>query len=475
MRYSTFFKENYHMLLEVFNCMRIGIWITDASGTVLMVNDEATKSGGLRQEDIVGKTMNELVDMGYITESSAVLAIESEKGETRIEEMGEGGYCLATTVPIMYHGKVDLTICTERDVSEVIDLRNALQEQKEITDQMRDILYKANIDLESEDDRMIAASYRMVKVKELAQRIGSLDATTIILGESGTGKEMIADLIYSNSKRVGKPFIKVNCAAMPETLIESELFGYESGAFTGAKSGGAKGMFEEADGGTLFLDEIGELPLSMQSKLLRVLESGEIRRVGGSETKSVDVRIITATNRNLKKEVEAGRFRGDLYYRLMVLPIVIPPLRERKEDIAPLARLFLKMFNNKYNLKRQISTGALKEFSLYDWPGNVRELKNMIERLVVSSESDDISGFQVKLCLMSMNDSKNGEMAINGGNATLAEMLYTFEKQVIMEAVEEYGSMSAAADKLGVNRSTISRKIKSYEESSKKLAEEFTL
>lgn len=464
MKYSEFLKENYHVLLDIFNCMRIGIWITDGNGKVMMVNDESMKAGGLQREEVIGKNMQELIEMGYITESSALNAIKNDKEELVIEELGEGGYCVATSIPLKYKGKMDLIICIERDISEVVNLRNALQKQKEIAAKIRKSLYKVNIDIEQDNDDMIVNSYKMIRVEEAAQRIGSLDATTIILGESGTGKEMISEMIYKYSKRVGKPFIKVNCAAIPESLIESELFGYEGGAFTGAKTGGSKGMFEEADGGTIFLDEIGELPLSMQSKLLRVLENGEIRRVGGTEAKAVDVRIITATNRNLKREVEAGKFRDDLYYRLMVLPIVIPPLRERKEDIMPLARFFLNKFNNKYHLNKELTESAVKELSEYRWPGNVRELKNMMERLVVSAGGDEISGFQVKICIMGIQEGADDSYNVNMENATLSEIMDNYEKQIITEAIEECGTMSAAAEKLGVNKSTISRKIKSYEE-----------
>lgn len=463
MKYSDFLKDNYEMMLEIFNHMRVGIWITDSEGLVLMVNDESMKTGGLNREEIVGKTMSQLVEMEYISESSAIAALVSESEETVIEEMGEGGYCLAVTVPVKYRGKVDLTICIERDITEVIDLKNALQEQKEITEKIRETLYKANIDVDNEDDQIVSVSHKMMKVKEMAKRIGSLDTTTIILGESGTGKEIISDLVYSYSQRSDKPFVKVNCAAIPESLIESELFGYESGAFTGARAGGARGMFEEADGGTIFLDEIGELPISMQSKLLRVLENGEIRRVGASEAKHIDVRIIAATNRNLRREVDSGRFREDLYYRLMVLPIVIPPLRERADDIVPLAKTFLSKFNIKYNLNKTLSDNAAKELTKYSWPGNVRELKNIIERLVVGSENDEISGFQIRLCLTGIQETRMVGNGLNTDHATLADMMYAYEKQIILEAVEEYGSMSAAASKLGVNRSTISRKIKGYE------------
>ena len=460
MKYSEFIRENYEMLLGIVDHMHIGVWITDGEGQVLMVNNESVKTGGLKRDEVIGRNMRELIEMGYIMESSALKAISSKREESVVEEMGEGGYCLTTSLPVICDGELDLTVCIERDISEVVELRNALQDQKDVTAKIREQLHQAHIDVDQYGGRMIANSYKMIRVKETAAHIGSLDATAIILGESGAGKEMVAELIYESSQRIDEPFIKVNCAAIPESLIESELFGYEGGAFTGAKSSGQKGMFEEADGGTIFLDEIGELPLSMQSKLLRVLENGEIRRVGATESKTVDVRIIAATNRNLKKEVEAGKFRGDLYYRLMVLPIVIPPLRERKEDIIPLAKLFLQKFNEKYHLEKDLSESALNELNAYNWPGNVRELRNMIERLVVGGEGDMISGFQVKLCIMGVQDGEERTSDLYMGSGTLDELMYNYEKQIILEVMEKCGTISATAARLGVNKSTISRKVK---------------
>lgn len=469
MKYSEFIKENYEMFLDIMNHMHTCVWITDSDGVVLLVNNESAKTGGLGRDELVGRNMQELLDEGYIQEASALKTIASKKEETVIEAMGEGGYCLTTSIPMFCNGKLDLVMSIERDISEVVELRNALQIQRDITEKISSRLHQLNMDVDQDHGRMIANSYKMIRVKEMAVHIGSLDATVIVLGESGAGKEVVADLIYESSQRAEGPFIKVNCAAIPESLIESELFGYEGGAFTGAKSGGQKGMFEEADGGTIFLDEIGELPLSMQSKLLRVLENGEIRRVGATDSKSVDVRIIAATNRNLKEEVAAGKFREDLYYRLMILPIFIPPLRERKEDIVPLANMFLAKFNEKYHLNKELSEGAFDELVRYHWPGNVRELRNMIERLVVCSEGDKISSFQVSLSVRGGSQSHRGSIFdFSLENNTLEEMLYNYEKQIIMEVMEKCGTVSATAARLGVNKSTISRKMKAYKESNMK-------
>ena len=284
----------------------------------------------------------------------------------------------------------------------------------------------------------------------------------IIIGESGTGKEIVADLIYHNSDRKGSPFIKVNCAAIPDTLIESEFFGYEAGAFTGASQNGKAGLFEMAQGGILFLDEIGELPLLMQSKLLRILQDKAVRRIGGEKEISVDVRIIAATNRNLKEEMENGSFRSDLYYRLFVVPIEIPPLRKRREDIAPLAHSFLRQFNELYGMKKRLNADAISALESYSWPGNVRELRNVIERLAISGAGSDISKFQVQMCLGNKEDLSVDMILSDGEETGLEELVDAYEKHIITRYIEKYGNATEAAKKLQVNKSTISRKMKKY-------------
>ncbi len=242
-------------------------------------------------------------------------------------------------------------------------------------------------------EEIIAESYQMKTILDTAKKISPFDTTVLITGESGTGKEILAKYIHRNSKRKNKPFIAVNCGAIPEDLLEAELFGYKRGAFTGAYTDKA-GIIEEANGGTLFLDEIGELPLNLQVKLLRVLQEGEIKPLGSSKTKKINVRFIAATNRNLEKMVQEGKFREDLYYRLNVIRIEIPPIRERKGDILPLAKFFIKKYCAKYNLPPKIlSEEAISELLSYSWPGNVRELENLIERAVLINQDDVIKSF----------------------------------------------------------------------------------
>ncbi len=463
MKYKKFLEDNYDILLTLFNHLDQGIWITDGDGVVLMMNDTSLENGGLGRKDLLGKSMTELVQSGYILHSAALRVIETGHSAQVIEELGEGGFCLSLSTPLRDEGKIDLILTIERDISEIVELQNALKEQQDTTERIRDQLKSADIDLQAASDDLVAVSYKMIRVRDLAIHLGAVDANVIILGESGAGKELIAELVYESSARREKPFVKVNCAAIPESLIESELFGYEAGSFTGAKSSGHKGMFESADGGTIFLDEIGELPLPMQSKLLRVLENGEIRRIGSAASRKVDVRVIAATNRDLKKEVAKGAFREDLYYRLMVLPIVIPPLRDRKEDIIPLAQTFLEKFNRKYYMKKELTEAACEKLAAYDWPGNVRELKNMMERLVLG-QNQKIGGFQVDRCIRTAQDDGRRSLSYEAEGASLDEMVRNYERDIIENAIEQYGSISQAAQHLGVNKSTISRKLKAYRE-----------
>lgn len=462
MKYSDFFKTHYEMLMTIMNGLDIGIWITDGAGNVVLVNDKSIKVGGLTREEVLGRNMEELVESGYVLyESSVLKAIESGKTESIIQELGEGGQCLATSTPLFCRGKIDMVLCVERNISEIVRLKEIISQQKKITERFKTELQDMKKKSIQDEDEMITHNISMIRLKEKAVQIGRIDATVIVIGESGTGKEVIVDLIYKNSARNGKPFIKVNCAAIPESLIESEFFGYEKGAFTGASQNGKAGLFEMADGGVLFLDEIGELPLSIQSKLLRVLQDKTIRRIGSEKEISVDVRIIAATNRNLREEMEKGNFRSDLYYRLFVVPVEIPPLRERREDIVPIAHHYLKYFNELYGMKKVLMEDALVELEIYYWPGNVRELRNVIERLVISGAGDMITKFQVQICLESREDMTISE-ALDESDINLEHMVNEYEKHVIVKALEKFGSASQAARKLGVDKSTISRKIKKY-------------
>ena len=303
--------------------------------------------------------------------------------------------------------------------------------------------------------RLLGNSPKMELLREQIKMAAQSNSRVLIMGESGSGKELVARLLHENSKSAGKLFIEVNCAAIPQELIESELFGHEKGSFTGAFES-KKGKFELADEGTLFLDEVGDMSLSAQAKVLRVIETQEFQRVGGSKNIKVDVRIISATNKDLKEEVKKGNFREDLLYRLNVIPILVPPLRERKEDIPLLVDYFLNSFAGEYGKKsKKISPEALKMIEAYDWPGNIRELRNVIERLVIMTPSDTITAKNLLIVEQSSQDYLSYK--------TMKEARDAFEKDFITKRLEENNwNISKTAEILQMERSNLHKKIKAY-------------
>ncbi len=307
-------------------------------------------------------------------------------------------------------------------------------------------------------EEIIGNSQVMKKLFSLINRISNQESTILIEGESGTGKELVARAIHKKSNRANKPFIKINCGALNENLLESELFGHEKGAFTGAIRQ-KRGRFELANNGTLFLDEIGDISQNMQIKLLRAIQEKEFERVGGENTIKVDVRIISATNRNLTQLVSEGKFREDLFYRLSVIPIKLPSLRERKEDIPLLVNYFMnKLLQSKPLLKRYISEEGLNLFKEYSWPGNIRELENVIERLIVISPDQEI-----KLQLIAQQLGKTSNYLQHHTHANLDEALFKFEKNLIVHALEEAGGVKNQAAKiLGIRTSTLYYKMEKY-------------
>lgn len=302
-----------------------------------------------------------------------------------------------------------------------------------------------------DERKFVWVSPKMARVMEIIDKVASTKATVLIEGESGTGKELVARLIHEKSGRTGR-FVAVNCAAIPETLLESELFGYEKGAFTGATLS-KKGKFELADGGTILLDEIGDMPLTLQAKLLRVLQEGEVDKLGGTEPKKIDVRIIASTNRNLEKLVDEGKFREDLYYRLRVIPIRLPPLRERPEDIVPLAEYFVEKYVKAYNLTKKLLTDeAKKSLMNYHWPGNVRELENTIERAVIlSSDREEITVDDIFI-------EPRKERTEGMEEASISDL----EKMLIVKVIRETGCVSKASAMLGIDEEVLREKIARY-------------
>jgi len=353
------------------------------------------------------------------------------------------------------HGNVDDDLRVLKIVASLIAQFIKLWENYAMVEQEKERL-KRELKGKYRIENLIGNSDRMQEVFEAVHRVAPTRATVLLRGESGTGKELIAKAIHYMSKRSKGPFIKFNCASIPEGLLESELFGHEKGAFTGAISS-RKGKFELADGGTIFLDEIGDLPLSLQPKILRVLQEKEFERVGGEKTIKVDVRIIAATSRDLERLVSQGKFREDLYYRLNVVPLFLPPLRERGEDIASLIEYFLGKFNKEHGRAITLDKSAMQVLLNYQWPGNVRELENTIERLVIMSDTDRVTAADLPVSLSVKNPRPQGS------SLSLLSSIEEIERSEIIEALRKTGWVQArAARLLGITPRQIGYKIKKY-------------
>lgn len=432
-----------------------GILETDAQGNILIANDAYVRITGMCKEELLGKNMQQMVRDGYYDRSVALMVIKQGRPVTIEQRLKTGKKVLVTGNPV-FNDRNELVrvIVNARDLTELEQLRQEVEQAQQLSRHYQEELRKMTM---REENGFVTESQASKDLFDLIMRVSRVDSTVLIQGESGVGKEIVARELHRNSPRSDRPYIKVNCAAIPETLLESELFGYESGAFTGANKGGKIGLFELANKGSLFLDEVGEIPLHLQVKLLRVLQENEFTRVGGSEPVKVDVRVIAATNRDLDKMVAEGSFREDLYYRLNVIPVYVPALRERKEEIAALVRHFLQIFNDKYGFNKTVTASVLAELIDYDWPGNIRELRNVIERAVVTSAHpviDDISFLNKNV--------KNESIITNYGPVNLKNEVEEFEKQLILKYVNKYGSLRKAAQFLGSSQTTLWRKASNY-------------
>ncbi len=432
-----------------------GMTLVDEQGVTIMVNGAHGKIMGVEGREIVGKNTKDLVTEGLFQKSASALVFESGKQETITQNLSNGKTILVTATPIFDEsGKIKRIVNNLRDVPILNALYEEKMKQETLIDTYRSELSKhRNIVKQG----VIAESAGMRSVLEIAERASLNDSIVLLLGESGVGKGMIANLIHAMSKRSDSPMVSINCGAIPANLLESELFGYMPGAFTGANRTGKVGLFEAADGGVVFLDEIGELPLELQPKLLSFLETGEIMRVGSTQVKKVDCRIIAATNRNLKDMVDHNTFREDLYYRLSVIPIHIPPLRERREDIIPLTIRFLKDVNEKNGLNKTLSPEVLEVLKRAEWRGNVRELRNAIERYVVLSLNQEIT-----LTDLPKSGSRRKEeqsLSLEGLPVSLPDILAQIEDEYIALAMKKGGSIRKASKLLNLSPTTLFRKI----------------
>lgn len=459
------FEVKEQQLKTVMNSLKEGIIAIDKKGEISTMNKSAEVMLNVSLENSIGKNINQIID------SKQLPIMETLRKEKKIEneeifvegDYGQSHYFTTTTPIFDEEDNLIGAVASMKDIDEVRKLYNTILETPEI--KFSDIIHQ---------------SKKMQQLIEYARRSAQNDSTIFIRGESGTGKELFARAIYSASSRNQEAFVPVNCAALPDSLLESELFGYEEGSFTGAKKGGKQGLFELADKGTIFLDEIGEMSAHLQAKLLRTLEQKQIRKVGGDKVINIDVRVIAATNRKIEEMIRENKFREDLYYRLNVIPIVIPPLRERRDDLLLLSKYFLWKITTKMRIPNKYLTPAAKEKILaYNWPGNVRELKNVLERAInfVSSQeikAKDIIFDQLRLqnnniMAKDFNDYQPQNNLLSGNYleikeiAPIKKMVNELEELVIDYTLTEEKSLRKAAKVLGVSHTTVLNKAKKYD------------
>lgn len=451
-----------HELESILEFSHDGLAISDDQGCFLRVSPSFGKLLGIPAQELAGLSVSTLSEEGRLIIPVVQAVMERKVPVSMTQNTPGGQQVLATSIPVFDEQGYLVRIVTNlRDMTELNDLREQVQQTNELSRRYLQELeeWRARFTATSE---VIASSLIMQRVLELALHVAKVDSTVLITGESGVGKEVVAKMIHRVSPRRDGPFIEINCGAIPESLLESELFGYERGAFTGAAREGRTGIFELANNGTLLLDEIAEIPLNLQVKLLRALQEQEIYRVGGSHPIKLNVRIIAATNKNLWEMVQNHIFREDLYYRLNVVPMEIPPLRKRREDILPLTNHFLKICNDKYGFKRRLAPEIYQVFESYGWPGNVRELQNLVERLVVTSNTEMITEKHLPPSIF--KKALGSPQAVQVfGLTTLKEAAETVEKELVTRALRVGKSTRRAAELLGVTHSTIVRKLKQYD------------
>jgi PAS domain S-box-containing protein len=444
-----------NLLEAVIDSVEDAVSVADEHGNNIIVNPAYTRITGLPREVVLNKPVTvdiaegDSMHLQILRTGQPVRNVRMKVGPNRKD-------VIVNVAPLFIDGKIRGSVGTIHDISEIIMLNTELAQARR---QIRHLTARYTW------TDVIGASPAMTAAKEQAQRAAETPATVLLLGESGTGKELFAHAIHNASKRKKGQFVRVNCAALPEQLLESELFGYEEGAFTGAVRGGKRGLFEEANYGTIFLDEIGDIPLSIQTKLLRVLQEREIRRVGGTQTVPVDVRVIAATNANLEQKIKQGTFREDLYYRLNVLPIRIPALRMVKEDLSLIAAHVITKLNQQYGREvESLSLEALKVLSGYDWPGNVRELENVIGRAMIAMKpSETVIETEHLPVLTGERISQAVPFSSQEPVRPLLDVVADAEKAAIERALQQAkGNREQAADLLGTAVRNLYYKIKKY-------------
>ncbi|GEK59931.1 PAS domain S-box protein [Marinococcus halophilus] len=449
---------------DVFNKLEDGIFIADDSGYALWVNETSVKQIGSPLEEIIGKHVTELESREMFTPSVTNLVLDKREAVSSIQT-SQNRKLLASGYLVPMEAQRDYVLVHVKDITDMVRSSLQLEKAESVINFYVEELKKTKEDhklTETEDSELIGKSKKFMEMKQLIKTTAQVDATLLIQGETGVGKSVIAKNIHETSERKDRPFIPLNCSAIPAALLESELFGYKKGAFTGANAKGKKGIVQEAEGGTLFLDEIGDLPLELQPKLLQLMQEKLYIPVGSSSVETTDIRIITATNSDLSAMVAEGRFREDLYYRLNVISVEVPSLRERFEDIPLFVHHYMEIYNKKYNRSCILSNEAMECFQNYEWPGNIRELENVIERAVITSSTDLIVAEELPDKLKIYEEKSPSRYVPDMEKQSLPSYLEDVEKQAIIKAFQKNGSSRKAADALGITQSAFMRRVKKY-------------
>ncbi len=433
------------------------VLVVDSLGKIIRVSNRSTHQlWGVDPETVIGQNILELEEKGWFKPSVTRKVLEEKKKVSIVQHNRFGRKILAVGNPVFNQkNELERIVIASRDITAVKKLEEELEEAKTLKEKYRkevDILKKVQ---HGNEKKIIYQSEQIKNLMFEVERVARVESTVTLYGESGVGKELFAQAIHQLSPRAENPFIRINCGSIPENLLESELFGYEKGAFTGALSNGKKGLFELANEGTLFLDEIGELPLNLQVKLLRAIQEREIMKIGGSKAIPINIRIITATNKNLEEMVAKGTFREDLFYRIHVIPLFIPPLRERIADIEPIVYHFLEYYNERFSSKKYFSEDAMEVLKTYKWPGNIRQLQNVTERaMVVTAEQMITANDLVKIL---DNRQKNQHPVEVHTIIPLQHAVQDTERQLLQLALLKYKTLTKVAEVLEVSQPTISR------------------
>jgi len=454
-------RHDKNELEAIFDASFDEIFVIDGKGVTQKINRAGESYYGVGTEELIGRNVLELEEQGFFSPSVARMIFDKKERVTISQTTCSGKELIVTGNPVFDdQGNIVRIVINSRDVSELTELRRRLTETERLAEAYR----RQVMELESDKStrrEVVAHSEDMLRLLAMADRVAGVDSTVLITGESGVGKGIVASRIHRLSRRGEGPFVSINCGAIPENLLESELFGYAPGAFTGAQRSGKKGLIQMGEGGTVFFDEVAELPLNLQVKLLHVIQQKSVTPVGGTAPQRVDARFIAATNRDIKQMVREGNFREDLYYRLNVIPLEIPSLRHRPDDIIPLAEYCLDAINKRYGMGKKLAPETREMLLRYNWPGNVRELENIIERVAVTADTVEIKPAHLPGYVLNHLSRQNNKIYVPD-ICPLDDAVRDVERQLMEKAYERYGNTYQMAEALGINQSTVVRKMKRY-------------